>query len=143
MSYCRFSSNNFWCDVYVYEDVNGGWTTHVAANRHVIRPIPKIPWHWMPRLGRYDNATRRVIYPNRFVAAVAWVWLRILVASDRLHFWSVGVFPRRKIGLPHDGAMFNDDTPAGCVVRLEELRAFGYKVPQYAIDALREEAFSQ
>jgi hypothetical protein len=35
MSYCRWSSNDFQCDVYVYEDVAGGWTTHVACNRVV------------------------------------------------------------------------------------------------------------
>ena len=140
MSYCRFSSNNFWCDVYVYEDVNGGWTTHVAANRHIIRPIPQLPSWWITCLGRYDIDAKRVLYPNRFIAAFAWVWLRIYFTFMRLHNWSVDVIPRRKIGLPLDGRSFNDDTPIGCVVRLEELRALGYKVPQSAIDALREEA---
>lgn len=128
------------CDVYVYEDCYGGWTTHVAGNRCVIPPIPKIPWSWMPRLGRYDNAARRVIYPNRFVAAVAWVWLRILVASDRLHMWSLGVIPRRRIGLQFDGERFNDATPSLCAETLLMLRAVGYNVPQYAINALQEEA---
>lgn len=42
MSYCRFSSNNFNCDAYIYEDVNGGWTIHLVANR-VIGDIPKLP----------------------------------------------------------------------------------------------------
>ena len=35
MSYCRFSSDDWQCDVYVYADVAGGWTTHVAAVRFV------------------------------------------------------------------------------------------------------------
>lgn len=140
MSYCRFSCMNFMCDVYVYEDCYGGWTTHVAGSRCIIPPIPKVPWSWMPRLGHYDNATHRVIYPNRFIAAVAWVWLRILVASDRLHMWSLGLIPRRRIGLPCDGARFNDEAPADCAARLEELRDMGYNVPQYAINALQEEA---
>lgn len=39
MSYCRFSSDGFNCDVYVYEDCAGGWTTHVAANRGEKGPI--------------------------------------------------------------------------------------------------------
>lgn len=33
MSYCRWSSDNFKCDLYVYKHVNGGWTTHVINNR--------------------------------------------------------------------------------------------------------------
>jgi len=31
MSYCRWSSDNWRCDLYCYEDVNGGITTHVAC----------------------------------------------------------------------------------------------------------------
>lgn len=46
--------------------------------------------------------------------------------------------PREVIGLPHDGDMFVDDTAAECVDRLEALRDIGYRVPQDAIDALRE-----
>lgn len=33
MSYCRWSSDNWDSDVYCYEDVSGGYTTHVAGNR--------------------------------------------------------------------------------------------------------------
>lgn len=35
MSYCRWSCDDFECDLYCYSDVSGGWTIHVAANRHV------------------------------------------------------------------------------------------------------------
>lgn len=136
MSYCRFSSNNFWCDVYVYEDVYGGWTTHVAGYRHIIRPIPLLPSWWITCLGRYDIDAKRVLYPNRFIAAFAWVWLRIYFTFMRLHNWSVGVIPRRKIGLPHDGARFNDATAKDCADRLIYLHDLGYKVPRSAVNAL-------
>lgn len=33
MSYCRWSSDGGQCDLYCYEDVNGGFTTHVAGRR--------------------------------------------------------------------------------------------------------------
>lgn len=39
MSYCRFSTKD--CDLYCYEDVSGGFTTHVAARR--ARPGVKDP----------------------------------------------------------------------------------------------------
>lgn len=65
MSYVRLSEDS---DVYVYEDCQGGWTTHVK-----------------------------------------------------------------------NGEDFNDPTPGDCADTLEELRKQGHKVPQYAIDELREE----
>lgn len=37
------------------------------------------------------------------------------------------------------GESFNDATPGECADRLERMRASGLNVPQYAIDALREE----
>ena len=114
MSYCRWSSMNSMCDVYVYEDDAGGWTTHVAAKRRVLPPIPSLP------LGRV---------PNRI-----WVlWER------RVRSLSLRLIPMRPIGLPYDGRSFTDSTPGACADRLESLRAMGYRVPQHAIDALREE----
>lgn len=46
MSYCRWSSNDFQCDLYCYEDINGGWTTHIAGSKLIPRePLPpEIPW---------------------------------------------------------------------------------------------------
>lgn len=38
MSYCRWSSDNFRCDLYCYEDVRGGWTTQVAGSRYIGGP---------------------------------------------------------------------------------------------------------
>ena len=42
MSYCRWSSDNWKCDLYCYEDVSGGITTHVAGNR-IVGDIPEAP----------------------------------------------------------------------------------------------------
>ena len=116
MSYCRWSSDDFACDVYVYEDCRGGWTTHVAANRLVpSEPMPaeidpRDPeWieHWLAR--------------HQEVA-------RIVDASER-----------EEIGLPYDGGTFNDSTPGWAADTLEMLRKAGYNVPEYAITELREE----
>jgi hypothetical protein len=40
MSYCRWSSNDFSCDLYCYE--GHGYITHVASNR-VVGKTPKVP----------------------------------------------------------------------------------------------------
>lgn len=113
MSYCRFSSDDFQCDVYVYEDCAGGWTTHVASSRIIFNdPLP-------PRVS-IDN-------PVAFL-------IRYTEVSDLVERAT-----RIPIGLPYDGETFSDETPGECAETLEMLKDAGYNVPQYAIIALKEE----
>lgn len=120
MSYCRWSSCDFDCDVYVYEDVHGGWTTHVASRRHVIaEPLPE-----------------PVRLPRPFTNEQFNAWYARSQAASR----AIDAAELVDIGLPHDGRTFNDPTPGECADRLEVLREMGYHVPQFPIDALREEA---
>lgn len=114
MSYCRWSSDDFQCDVYVYAS-GRGWTTHVAGRRHVFTTTlpPVLDYHADPE---------------------AW-WARYQIVSDMVEAAELV-----EIGGEFDGAWFDDDTPGECADRLEHLRACGYMVPQYAIDELREEA---
>lgn len=141
MSYCRWSSDNWRCDVYVYEDVSGGWTTHVAGRKRVIPPIPDISYGWAPSFGGvWQPEKRRVDYPTRWHAAAAWVVFGFLSFwHNRVHMASLRLIPLRAIGLPHDGESFNDPTPFACASRLKHLRLLGYSVPQDAIDALLSE----
>lgn len=119
MSYCRWSTDDFQCDVYVYADARGGWTTHVASNRYAYKePLPPVvecdPDNeevWQAWLARHE------------------VMRRLIDEADRV-----------TIGLPHDGETYNDDTPSQCADRLEMLKGLGYVVPQDAIDSLRQEA---
>jgi hypothetical protein len=143
MSYCRFSSMNWMCDVYVYEDVYGGWTTHVAARRRAFPPVPDLMTgtaRWPRFGGEWSKEQRRVIYPSRlhaFGASIVYGFLAFW--HNRIHMGSLRLIPWRRIGLPFDGEHFNDNTPGDCAGRLEALRMMGYRVPQYAIDALRAE----
>lgn len=119
MSYCRWSTNDFQCDVYVYGDVRGGWTTHVATARYAYKePLPPVvefdpadDTSWEARLTRHKTVQR------------------IADEADRV-----------AIGLPHDGETFSDDSPRECAERLEALFKLGYLVPQDVIDTLRQEA---
>lgn len=116
VSYCRWSSDDYLSDVYVYEDCYGGWTTHVAGSKRIYtEPLPPVV-EWGPR------EDQQLAYMRRF---------------SEVGDWPHELVP---IGLPHDGKTYNDDTPGECASRLVTLRAIGYKVPQYAIDALREES---
>lgn len=115
MSYCRWSSDDFQCDVYVYEDCSGGWTTHVASRRHVFKePIPpEVPFDKEHQAAWFDRHRK----------------IMKMCDSAEMH----------GIGLKFDGKTFNHETPSDCAGWLKELREAGYNVPQYAIDALLEE----
>lgn len=157
MSYCRWSSMNWGCDVYVYEDCDvyvyedcdGGWTTHVAGRRRIFPPIPDLLGSrhsmWLHRWSgcTLDRNTMKMVYPRRWRGAVYKAWLRFAACWHRLvHQASLDLIPLRPIGLPHDGESFNDDTAADCADRLRFLKAIGYIVPQHAIDELRRETTS-
>lgn len=113
MSYCRWSSDDGQCDVYVYADVSGGYTTHVASARVFF--TEKLPEKCQ------DGSVEGWVDRQRKV-------MEISMRSEK-----------RVIGLQYDGQSFNDETGIECSERLIAIRAAGYNVPQYAIDALREE----
>lgn len=147
MSYCRWSSMNWRCDVYVYEDVAGGWTTHVAGNRKIIRPVPDLLGcklsMWLHRWSGvyWDRSAREVRYPSRWRKALYTPWSGFVCWwHDWVHLGTLRLIPRRPIGLPFDGETFGDETAAECADRLVWLRSLGYVVPQSAIDALRAES---
>jgi hypothetical protein len=143
MSYCRWSSMNWMCDVYVYEHVYDGWVTEVAALKRAFPPIPDITR--IIRIfrlgGEWSQDRRCVIYPTKMREIIAGIVYGFAAFwHNRIHMASLAMIPLRPIGLPHDGQGFSDKTPNECAERLEYLRGLGYKVPQYAIDRLREEA---
>lgn len=120
MSYCRWSSDDFKSDLYVYENVAGCWTIHVASNRHV-GDCPKIILPDDPEdQAQLDAAMRSYRAQMDF-----------LQAAERV-----------PIGLPHDGQTFHEPTPGACADRIEALVALGYRVPAGVVEALREEETS-
>lgn len=112
MSYCRWSSDGFQCDVYVYESADG-YVTNVAGRRRKYR-IPYIDFSSVERIKETLDAQR--------------------VALDDPEN------PLVDIGLSEDNKFFLDESASDCAERLIWLKSLGYNVPQYAIDALREEA---
>ena len=143
MSYCRFSSMNFMCDVYVYADYYGGFTTHVAGNRYAFRPLPSfrdiVPFP-SGFAGTWDKDTRTVKYPVKWKQRVASVYSFVFAQWAKVSQFTLDHIPKRSIRLPHAGKRFNDPTAIECANRLVGLRNTGYVVPQYAIDALIQES---
>jgi hypothetical protein len=119
MSYCRWSSMDFKCDLYCYEHCDGTWTTHVASNKVVSPIFPDAPWKLLMKggvIGRY-----------------LFMWWH------RLHMWTVGVGIRRPLGLKFDGETFKDDSAEDFKRTLLMLRGAGYKFPDAVLDAVDEE----
>lgn len=116
MSYCRWSSDNFQCDIYCYEHCYGGIMIHVAANR-IAEPLPEMPAFTRENLesGVWMDAHRRN-----------------MALLDKME--------RVAIGLPHDGETFHVESFQEAADKLIELRKVGYQVPDHAIETLMEES---
>lgn len=127
MSYCRWSSDDYQCDVYVWADVAGGYRTEVAGRRHSwLVPLP--PVRTLP-IGEAGS-------PERTAWANEWVTRSSAVSAlmDDESNWEWLDLPT-----PEGGNSYWHDTPAEAADNLERLRAEGFNVPQSAIDGLRAE----
>lgn len=123
MSYCRWSGEDYQCDVYVWADVNGGWRTEVAGRRWVYEVELPPPVELAP--GCTDEQVRAWYQRHRTVTD--------LHGDETKGRWF-------DLPEPDGGRSFWHDTPGECADHLERLREAGFNVPQYAIDALRQEA---
>ncbi len=141
MSYCRWSSDNWMCDVYVYEDCAGGWTTHVAGRKRICPPIPDLPFWRFPRFGgEWDKSSREMVYPGRLrKLAAKLVFGFAAFWHNRVHMASLNLIPIRPIGKRYDGESFNDDSLEELLERLNELKTAGYRIPQYVFERIKEE----
>jgi len=117
MSYCRWSSMDWTCDLYCYEDVAGGWTTHVAGRRRV-GDIPS---------DRVNDFCEGKISGEEFM---------------RLHQEQMRVLetlPLVDIELPHAGETFSDPSLEDFRERLVGLRSLGYRFPDHVFESIDEE----
>lgn len=138
MSYCRWSSDNWKSDVYVYE--GDGYVIHVAARRRKRQPIPGVNFSALPTFGcKLSEEARGVVYPSRLHRAAHLFVIRLAMLWNRLHMMHLRRITLEPIGGFWDGQTLEYTTPGDCADALEGLRMAGYHVPQYAIDQLRAE----
>lgn len=115
MSYCRWSTDDYQCDLYVYESVGGFWSTNVASNRLVYKePLPPAIPFTADRLTEWHERHERV---GEMVDEAV----------------------RVEIDLPHAGESFADASAGACADRLQYLKGLGYRFPDAVIVDLREE----
>lgn len=118
MSYCRWSSMDFACDLYIYASVYDCWTIHVAGARYV-GPLPD-----QPSLAKLASGEMSM---EEYHAM-----------RDRWSAWTEE-HGTTAIPLPHAGGTFNLAGPGECADKVEELIALGYICPDYVVPTLREE----
>lgn len=114
MSYCRWSTNDFQCDLYVFASCYGGYEINIRKTRPVFtEPLPAVvPFdkdhvkEWLAR----DNIVRDMLHKSALVP----------------------------IGLLHDGKTFSGDLEE-TISTLENLCDLGYKFPLEIIDEIKED----
>lgn len=114
VSYCRFSSDNFKSDLYIYEGYDG-YSVNVAS-RKIVQELPPLDF-------RYDDKD-------------GW---KYLFESMKKQDEALETCTRVDIGLPYDGKSFSVDTAKECVDLVKHLVEIGYRVPNGVIEALEEE----
>jgi hypothetical protein len=117
MSYCRWSSMNWTCDLYCYADITGGWTTHVAPRRRIDA---------VPEDRQEDFIARKIS-----IAEYTQLHSQQMIALQRIPF--------EPLRLPHAGETFHDSTLAQFKRRLLELRQLGYRFPDDVFDQIDAE----
>lgn len=120
MSYCRWSSMNWACDLYIYESVYDCWTIHVAGRKRVGELPPEADWDLINPGHTQEQMDEFMRQYNANMEAVT-------------------ATPLVPIELPHAGETFDLATPGECADKVEELMALGYVCPDYVVEQLRAE----
>lgn len=107
MSFCRWSSLNFGCDLYCYESEQG-YVTHVASLR-VVGDIPEV------------DSSLFLDYTDENVEK--------FFEQQKAQFDFLDTAERTPIGLKYDGQTFYDDKET-FLSRLNMLREEGYRFPE-------------
>jgi hypothetical protein len=118
MSYCRWSSDNFKCDIYAYHSCYDVYTIHVASNR-IVEELPKVDYKLL--LSKHPEDYKEYM----------------LQAKARDSFMQS--VTRKPIGLPFDGESYDCETLQEFYYKMIELRNVGYSFPDYVLDEIKEE----
>jgi len=117
MSYCRWSSDNFNCDIYAYES-DDGFVIHVGTGRYK-GEIPKCDFSLIMKGG--EENVEEYMRQRRIQAA---------------YFQTCGT---ELIGLPEDGETFTLSDIEDFYNKMVELKNIGYIIPDGVIEGIKEE----
>lgn len=109
MSYCRWSSDNWMCDVYAYESVEG-YVTHVACNKRTGFITP-LDYSTSERLTKTYTQQMKDLKNTQF----------------------------ELLNLPYDGETLTDDTLEDFKDTMTGLKNVGYNIPDFVFEIIDEE----
>lgn len=113
MSYCRWSSDDWKCDLYCYESVGDFYAVHVASNKTVPDP-PLVP--------------NILTTPNEEWLSAYRAQMAFLETAERFN-----------LGLPYDGQSFQEPDLESFRARVVMLREAGYRCPDYVLEMIDDE----
>lgn len=116
MSYCRWSSDNFKCDVYAYESCYGGFEIHIASARYV-GEIPEVDSKLLNNKKQHKKFISQLNAQSEFLETCK----------------------TEEIKLKHSGENFNVDTVQELGEKLIELKKLGYHIPEYVFERISKE----
>lgn len=117
MAFCRWSCDDFKCDLYVYADCYGGYTCHVAGTK-ILGDIPHF------QIFTDGNGELDID--------------KTMAAKDAQHKF-LETAERAPIGLSRDGESFNVGTAEELKDLVLDLGKEGYRYPDYLIEYIDEE----
>ena len=117
MSYCRFSTDAFRCDVYAYAD-DKGWAIHVAGRKR------DVPADWREPLND-------LLDPSRDAKESLAEYHRFYEQMDRL--------PWIPLDVPSAGKTFHELSLPAFRARMLALRAEGLRFPDSVLEEIEEE----
>lgn len=120
MSYCRWSTDNFKCDIYAYES-DAGFVIHIASYKIVGEP-PAVDIKLLMKENSTKEDQQEYIRQSKINSA----WMN---KCERV-----------PIGLPYDGESYTLDTAQEFYDKMIELREVGYRFPDYVLEVIKEEA---
>lgn len=109
MAYCRWSSDNFSCDLYIYESHDG--ISINVASRRMVGDVPEIDWSSPENL--HDSYRQQMKFME--------------------------IAHHEPIGLPYDGQSFYGLSREDAIIFLEVLKEIGYNFPSSVIEDLKQE----
>lgn len=123
MSYCRFSTNAFRCDVYAYSDVAGGYTIHVAARKRLVPEDFPDPLEEAMK-GINDDPEGAMARYNTLNA-------------------EMNAFPLVELTAPSAGQIFRRDDLESFHAKMLELRGEGLRFPDEVLEWIESEMRDQ
>lgn len=124
MSYCRWSTDDFQCDLYVYYSVGDFYQIYVANNKVIYKEElpPRLDF---PELDASEEERKG--------------WADKFLARNKKISQMIEDGERVQIGLPYDGQSFECETEEEAISTLKMLKEAGYRFPDYVIEVIEEE----